>query len=431
MPSGQTQELAERGDGSLSSEQTPLLSDDAKDVPYSHLKGYGWYLVGGLLGLAVVVGALVLANQLLPKTQVRGPTLALANANDLWAIHDLLLIGEAAIFMLPASPGRAQVQKSSRNFARLVAVLHPYETCRTRLSEALGPYPGPWATQALERSSVVQAAEVAWGCLPAKFKADKFDTNFSAQALDSWELAKAARNPILKDSSVLGVCRDSAWARTCSYWASLHAMAARADLLSLSGEFLDAVFPILAGGATLCGGCTRHLKAMVGEVLQPSVVSDEGKQFCANAQCRAARLHVEKLTGCMALAGSPKYNCSSEDYTDKLQAEISDIVAFRIFLRGLYGLASRGGPRASHPATAPKMAVATTVLAVLHNIVTSTVADGFSPPGRRNLYCVTEVLLHLRLGLVPEASQLLMPPVAGFPVVPGLGEHRLISCPPK
>jgi len=95
-------------------------------------------------------------------------------------------------------------------------------------------------------------------------------------ALDDEDLAHHARNPRPLDYSKLGACKGTKWPRTCSYWVSMHTMAYRADALHLSLKFLTALMPILASGATMCGGCTLHMQALHKPVLQPVVISDLG-----------------------------------------------------------------------------------------------------------------------------------------------------------
>jgi hypothetical protein len=79
--------------------------------------------------------------------------------------------------------------------------------------------------------------------------------------------ANAARDPKLKDTSILGACRKSGWHRTCSFWVSLHVMAYRADALGIGSRFFQSAVNVLASGATMCGGCTLHLQALHTDIL--------------------------------------------------------------------------------------------------------------------------------------------------------------------
>merc|ERR1712217_227783 len=98
------------------------------------------------------------------------------------------------------------------------------------------------------------------------------------EALENSDLAHQARDPALvsPDTLDLGACRGSHWPRTCSYWASLHSMAYRADVLGSGRLFLQAAITVLAGGATMCGGCTLHLHDLHYDVLSPAVRNDLG-----------------------------------------------------------------------------------------------------------------------------------------------------------
>lgn len=87
--------------------------------------------------------------------------------------------------------------------------------------------------------------------------------------------ANSARDPKLKDTSVLGACQNSQWHRTCSFWVSMHVMALRADSLGLGTRFFQTALSVLAGGATMCGGCTLHLQALHAPVLS-DIKADTG-----------------------------------------------------------------------------------------------------------------------------------------------------------
>jgi len=194
-----------------------------------------------------------------------------ANANDLWAIHDLVLLGYRAPFMKPGSAGLQEVQASAVALADMLPRLHPYAPCRTQIGQALaGVPPG--------QQRVVRAAEAAWQCLPAQYTPASFDVAFTADGLDVRPgLAGEARDPKVLDPSVLGACAGTHWHRTCSYWVSMHAMAYRADALQLGQQFLHNVLTVLAGGATMCGGCTLHMRELHQPVLSAPVNADLGE----------------------------------------------------------------------------------------------------------------------------------------------------------
>jgi len=199
--------------------------------------------------------------------------------NDFWALHDLLLIGYSAVFMRQDSDGQKEVRQHAVDLARLLPQLHPHEPCRQMLTEALNG-----CTE--DQETVVIAAEVSWNCLPGKFTASSFSSAFKAKAIERFEsafegaiMAKMPKLRERKASEALGVCRGSQWPRACSYWTSLHSMALRADALGLSRNLLRATLPVLAGGATLCNGCTLHLKALNKPVLSEAVMNDRGESF--------------------------------------------------------------------------------------------------------------------------------------------------------
>jgi len=195
--------------------------------------------------------------------------------NDFWALHDMLLIGYSAVFMKEGSNGKKEVRQAALELARLLPEVHPHEPCRQMLSEALNG-----CTE--DKQTVIIAAEVSWSCLPGKFTTSSFSSAYTAKAIDSFEGAVMARMPQPKErnaSETLGVCRGSQWPRACSYWSSLHSMALRADALGLGRAFMRATLPVLAGGATLCNGCTLHLIALNKPVLSDDVMRERGEAF--------------------------------------------------------------------------------------------------------------------------------------------------------
>jgi hypothetical protein len=55
----------------------------------------------------------------------------------------------------------------------------------------------------------------------------------------------------------------------------MHVMALRADALGLGTRFFQTALSVLAGGATMCGGCTLHLQALHAPVLS-AITADTG-----------------------------------------------------------------------------------------------------------------------------------------------------------
>jgi len=210
--------------------------------------------------------------------QYEPPGLDLARPDDLWAIHDLLLAGYAGIFMKPDSLGLKEVKTASKKLTALLPAIHPLDQCRQRFADTLGGTIGsPFAKEVTDEMQM-QAALDAWDCLPSHFKAEDFKDPFLPDALGNFEAYKAAKMTVPKNR-LKGVCGLSPWPRTCSFWVSMHLLAARADLLLLGHELLDALVPILAGGATFCGGCTKHFRALTKPLLSPAIVQDFSDVF--------------------------------------------------------------------------------------------------------------------------------------------------------
>lgn len=187
--------------------------------------------------------------------------------NDLWAIHDLLLVGYSAVFMQKDSAGAEEARQGALSLAKMLPQLHPHGPCREALAAALGD-------GKVGYDELVRAAKISWSCLPAGFSETsfKFETPFTEAAVNDPGLEYQGRMPKVVDAK-LGACEGSKWDRTCSYWTSMHLMAYRADALGLTGLFVKALVPLLAGGATQCGGCTRHFR-----LLHQPLLSDAFRQ---------------------------------------------------------------------------------------------------------------------------------------------------------
>jgi len=181
-------------------------------------------------------------------------------ANDLWALHDLLLIGYHGIFITQHSPAKREVQDHATSLAKLLPRVHPLKQCRNMIAQVVGKS---------EKPNISAVAEAAWACLPANFSAVDFDNVFLKETD-----AVQAKMPHPKKPEILGTCKGSGWPRTCSYWVALHLMAFRADALQLGAEFLHAVVPLLASGVLVCNGCTNHLMALHKPVLSESMRHD-------------------------------------------------------------------------------------------------------------------------------------------------------------
>mmetsp|Transcript_68301 Transcript_68301/g.125499 ORF Transcript_68301/g.125499 Transcript_68301/m.125499 type:complete len:330 (+) Transcript_68301:132-1121(+) len=197
------------------------------------------------------------------------------SANDLWAIHDLLLVGYSAAFMIPQSGGYWEVRDSSVELASLLEDLHPYEACRTMISQEL-------KQDYDSKTKVVAVANASWSCLPANFNRTFFERPFVPEYLHDKHVGiYAGRFPTLRKpyTDLLGSCYNSPWPRTCSYWTALHLMAYRADALMLTKRFLRVVTSLVVGGATMCGGCTLHYRVLHAKLLSKNLEEHLGQTF--------------------------------------------------------------------------------------------------------------------------------------------------------
>jgi hypothetical protein len=202
--------------------------------------------------------------------------------DDFWALRDLLLTGYGAVFMKRGSEGQEEVKRATVDLVEMLPDIHPHPPCRTQIrTEVEAARAG--AASSGWKAGMAAVAQAAWQCLPGHWSEEAFVDSLPKNLLDDEDglylRAFDARMPALKDESNLGACRGSQWPRACSYWATLHAMAYRADALQMGGRFLQAIVPILAGGATLCGGCTLHCAALHEPVLKPAVLQDRATFF--------------------------------------------------------------------------------------------------------------------------------------------------------
>jgi len=200
--------------------------------------------------------------------------------NDFWALRDLLLISYAGVFMQQGSVGHQVVQAHALDFAGMLPLLHPYAPCRDTISQVLASAPsGSYASDPNNKERLIAVAAAAWSCLPAKFTTASFLTPFTTDMMGRLDLSYAAHMTIPVDPSLLGACRESHWPRTCSYWATMHAMSKRADALGVGDRFFDAFASMAAAGATMCAGCTFHWHALHKDFLDPRILQDFGSSF--------------------------------------------------------------------------------------------------------------------------------------------------------
>eukprot|EP00435_Cladocopium_sp_Y103_P051402 s2238_g15.t6 len=252
---------------------TPNIAGTAGTGRGNPMKGQALWMAMCVLGLGLIAVGIL---KLLYWRRTAPPGLDLAKTDDLWAVHDLVLAGYAGIFMKPDSAGLQEVQIASKKLAALLPAIHPLEHCRQQFAMILGGAAGSPVLTEVTDDMHIAVARSAWSCLA--LTEASFQDPFLPKAIGNFEAYKAAKMTVPK-RTLNGVCGQSAWPRTCSYWVSMHLLAARADLLLLGHQLLDALVPILAGGATFCGGCTKHFRALTKPMLSPALVQDFSDVF--------------------------------------------------------------------------------------------------------------------------------------------------------
>lgn len=171
---------------------------------------------------------------------------------DLWAIHDLLLIGNKAPLLEADDAGRPTITAAVNSLAGMLDKIHPVATCRTAVAKA---------------TSLQGKADASWSCLGLSAK--NFTGPFTSEKSHFIETANTEPN----FGNMLGACAGSNWPRACSYWSSIHSMGVLADLEGKATEYFQAILHIISGGALYCYGCTSHWrflnKYLLPKDLQP------------------------------------------------------------------------------------------------------------------------------------------------------------------
>jgi len=193
-----------------------------------------------------IFGALCLTFYIFYEPSTSNPA-PLIQPNDLYALHDLLLVGYAAVFVKVDSAATQQVQDMAVDLTALLPVVHPWAPCRAAFTQ-LEPLADPADT-------IARAARVAWDCLPHEFKSTDFSATFDRQCITDVALAKSAKNPKVLPAarSSLSTCEASKWDRTCSYWSVIHSTALWAESSS-QPLVLKLLIVLLWSGATQCSG---------------------------------------------------------------------------------------------------------------------------------------------------------------------------------
>lgn len=166
--------------------------------------------------------------------------------NDLWGVHDLLMVGYAAVFIKPDSAGQRQIQSAALNLTKLLADIHPVAPCRTELKSV---------NTETGAALVAKRALQTWSCLPHHFTPSDFSKAFDEPCLHDNALAAAARMPkVLPGIRMqLTACEGSRWDRTCSFWSTIHTITLRAEAVQTS-SIIPLLLMVLWGGVTQCGG---------------------------------------------------------------------------------------------------------------------------------------------------------------------------------
>lgn len=335
------------------------------------------------------------------------------NNYDLWGIHDLLIAGYACPgckALVSQSNVEQEVRNAALEFAQLLTKVHPIQDCRTAIQTAISSVaPGEEKGEVL----IDSVAAVTWSCLDSSATCDSSSwfcsvgdfLNYGA-TMDKFPagLEKAPLPPPFAVGKTVACSnkhkQNTHWNRACSYWASLHAMAFRADVIAqetprvgIQARFslLKTLAPMIAGGALLCEGCTRHYilvwkdflasSGSLSEFVKPANAyswphGDTSQQagppkgiieiggsmapyvpgFKHFRQCHYATKHTDKLITCMADPTA----CASKP---KLSQEASAVRAFQSMM-------SRVGQEQRLPPL-----TLSSIFALYHNIVTVSVLN--------------------------------------------------------
>eukprot|EP00929_Paragymnodinium_shiwhaense_P108601 TRINITY_DN74914_c0_g1_i1.p1 TRINITY_DN74914_c0_g1~~TRINITY_DN74914_c0_g1_i1.p1 ORF type:complete len:462 (-),score=89.03 TRINITY_DN74914_c0_g1_i1:215-1600(-) len=359
-------------------------------------------------GALALAGLFALMFLMQSPDLIEGPELQVV-PNDLWGIHDLLLVGYAAPFMKPGSEGQQKAREQAVMLAKKLKDWHPHAPCRAKIQRTINLAKD-------DKAVLVGVAQEALTCLPGKFTESFFRNAFTEEDLEDPKEAKEHRMPEPRLSDKFGVCRRTRWPRTCSLWASFHAMAYRADTLQEGSQLLQAISNLVAAGATQCGTCTKHFRLFQEPVVDAKIMADFDKTYCANEQCSAQADHVAVLMGCIE---------KSADFVDaedcrKRKEELDDVRHYRAYVKEYVEKMAEGAD--------PKAKYASVPLIALHNAVTLSIDTPFFPEGRGRYYCADRVLKTLPKllpGIVEDGKVEWTGPELDLP---GLGRHRFLNC---
>lgn len=177
---------------------------------------------------------------------------------DLWAIHDLLIVGKKGPLLRPtAGNSHKMEEEAAQHLGDLMCDLHPIAACREAVCKA---------------TSVEDKAAASWSCLG--LTAADFTEAYTPEEANSKAMQEVDRTtPKFVDK--LGVCKDSQWQRACSYWTSMHVLGLRADLLKKGQDFFNTMVQIISGGVLYCTGCTWHFRFLNQNMLSKEVIAED------------------------------------------------------------------------------------------------------------------------------------------------------------
>jgi hypothetical protein len=181
---------------------------------------------------------------------------------DLWAIHDLLILGDTPPLLDKGHAGIPLVKDAAVALGDMLGTIHPVHACRSAIAGVTG---------------IKAKAKAAWSCLGVS--ATDFDavvTPGTAHPGGS-KFNRDVGNP--EPSFTLGACQGSHWPRGCSYWVSAHSLAVLAEANNMGTKFFQAFMRIIAGGALYCHGCTSHHLLLNTHFLPSALKSADNLRF--------------------------------------------------------------------------------------------------------------------------------------------------------
>lgn len=193
--------------------------------------------------------------------------------NDLWAIHDLVLLGYYGVMLKGehmaknTSDALLIAQAAASKISAMLPSIHPVAKCREDLAKVAAETAG----SANPASSMERVAETTWTCLG--LSATDFVSPFVSLSAPWGQALQDMHSEPNSTLVQLGDCNGSGWPRACSLWASIHSLALRADTLGLGREFFNATVQVLSGGPLFCVGCTRHVRLLAKPIV-PSALLD-------------------------------------------------------------------------------------------------------------------------------------------------------------